>query len=196
MAGWRTKVVSGVRSGIESGWTWLGANKEQLAIVFTVIAAGYVLYEYHASQVDADVKRTMDFQSRYSEKELLTARTALDDVLFDPEFEQKKAATGLKGNDAISKMITDLKLASNVRLLADFYGQVATCMKNELCDRQTACAAFQKGAAELRDNYYGLFVRWEHNWNENLIEPTYKYFGTACAKRPGGIIAWICSWFP
>ena len=89
MAGWQIKVTGGVLSGIKSSWTWLGTNKEQLAILFTVIAAGYVLYEYRASQVDADIKRTMDFQSRYSEKESPTARTALDDVLFDPEFEQK-----------------------------------------------------------------------------------------------------------
>lgn len=196
MPGRTSKVVNGFASGIKSGWTWLAGNKEQLAIVFTVIAAGYVLYEYRGSQIDADVKRTLDFQSRYSEKELLSARTALDDVLFDPDLDKKLKATGLKGNAAITKLIADSKLTSNVRLLADFYGQVATCMKNSLCDRETACSAFQKGAAELRDDYYGLFKSWEKVWGENLIEPTYNYFQGACKKESGSVGAWLHSWIP
>jgi hypothetical protein len=185
--------MPGIKDHLKDGWAWLASSKEQLTIVFTIIAAGYVLYEYHGSQVDANVKRTLDFQARYSEKELLSARVGLDNVLFDPELDNKMKATGLTGNDAVSKLIVDLKLEPNIRLLADFYGQVAICMKNSLCDRDTACAVFWKGTKELRDNYYGLFQSWEKVWNENLIEPTFKYFGSECDKK-SGIIAWICSW--
>ena len=165
-------------------WKWLGDNKDQLTILFAVIAAGYVLYEYRGNQDASRIARTMEFATRYSEKELLGARIALDNVLFDEGFDKKRAATGLKGNDAISKIITDMKLDSNVRLLADFFGQVATCMKNSLCDIGTTCAAFRQGTKELRNNYYGLFARWEKAWNTNLIEPTYQYFEMVCGKKP------------
>jgi hypothetical protein len=57
------------KAQLKSGWQSLADNKEQLTIMFTIIAAGYVLYEYRASQTDAKVKRSMDFQARYSEKE-------------------------------------------------------------------------------------------------------------------------------
>src|ERR1700722_2199650 len=105
--------MPGIKDHIKDGWAWLASNKEQLTIVFTIIAAGYVLYEYHGSQVDANVKRTLDFQARYSEKELLSARVGLDNVLFDPELDNKMKATGLAGNDAVSKIIMDLKLEPN-----------------------------------------------------------------------------------
>jgi hypothetical protein len=176
-------------------WTWLGDSKEQLTVVFTIIAACYVLYEYHASQTDANIKRTMDFQARYSEKELLRARVALDNVFFDKNFEKMRADTGLKGNDAVSAIITDLKLDSNVRLLADFYGQIATCMKNSLCDVDTACSAFHQGAKELRNNFYGLFKEWQKKWRTNLMEPTYEYFEGECATQPDGLWAKIDWWF-
>jgi hypothetical protein len=80
-----------------------------------------------------------------------------------------------------------------VRLLADFYGQVATCMKNSLCDVETACAAFWQGAKELRDNYSGLFKRWQKVWNTNLIEPTFLYFEEECGKTGFGtrISGWL-----
>src|ERR1700690_1702588 len=117
---------------VGAAWQWLGGNKEQLTIVFTVIAAGYVLYEYLGNLTDGAVKRTMEPQARYSEKELLSASTELNNVLFYENLDKNLAQTGLKGNAAVVKLITDLKLDSNVRQLADFYGQVATCMRNSL----------------------------------------------------------------
>ena len=179
----------------KSGWQWLADNKEQLTIIFTIIAAGYVLYEYLGSQTDAKVKRAMDFQARYGEKELLSARTGLDTLLFDQDFDKILE----QGNDAISKAVTDRELDPNVRLLADFYGQVATCMKNGLCDVQTACAAFRQGTKELRNNFYGLFCRWQKVWKTNLIEPTYLYFEKECGKESAGfgtrISDAISQWF-
>jgi len=181
--------------GMASGWKWLEDNKEQLTILFTVIAAGYVLYEYRNSQADANIKRTLDFQARFSEKEFLSARTNLDNILFDPHFDDKLAKTGLKGNEAMSKLILDAKLDPSVRLLADFYGQVATCMMNSLCDLETACATFRQRVKEFRDNYYGLFQRWEKTWNSNIMEPTFQYFESECKKKDVGHWGKITNWF-
>src|SRR5690242_12502671 len=88
-------------------WKWIGENHEQLTIAFSLIAALFIWYEYQSSQMDADIKRSMDFQTRFSEKELLKARVVLDNFLFDPTFNDKMTATGLKGNAAIKKMVMD-----------------------------------------------------------------------------------------
>jgi hypothetical protein len=188
-AGW-----SRLSGWIARTWAWLKDSKEQLTILFTVIAAVYALREYQASQTDANIKRTLDFQARFSEKEFLSARTNLDNVLFDPHFDDKLAKTRLKGNEAMSKLILDAKLDPSVRLLADFYGQVATCMMNSLCDIKTACAVFDQPVKEFRNNYYGLFQRWEKTWNSNMMEPTFKYFESECKKDTswwGTIARWF-----
>ena len=190
-----TALALGVWRWLKGRWDWSAKNKEQLTILFTIIAAFYVWFEYTGNQIDAKIKRTMDFQARYSEKELLSARTALDNLLFDPNLNKILAGTGLKGNDAISAVVIDRKLDPHVRLLADFYGQVATCMKHSLCDADTACATFRLGAKELRDNYYGLFERWQKDWNTNLMEPTYLYFEAECGKQSGGLFTRISRWF-
>ena len=58
-------------------WKWIAANKEQIKIFFALVTAAYVLFEYQANIASERVKRTLDFESRYSQGEILSARVDL-----------------------------------------------------------------------------------------------------------------------
>jgi hypothetical protein len=167
---------------IKAAWTWLGANHEQVTIAFAVCAGLYVLFEYQSNSKDTDVKRTLELQARFGQKELIEARYKLENYWLSP---QSKAdldlAPGSK-NQKITKVILDHNLDGNVFLVADFLSQVATCVKKEICDVKTACATFKKNVVEMRNTYYDLFKRWEERWGENIGEASYKVFNESCPK--------------
>ena len=58
-----------------------------MTITFAVIAGLYVLVEYKANERDATIKRTMDFQARYAQREILSSRRKLESYWLSPESE-------------------------------------------------------------------------------------------------------------
>src|SRR5215471_1065714 len=79
-------------NGIARAWEWAGANKEQVTLLFAIIAGIYVLIEYRRNENDASIKRTMEFQARYTQSEILAARLKLDTFWLDPESKKHLAA--------------------------------------------------------------------------------------------------------
>ena len=168
---------------IKASWSWLGANHEQVTIAFAVVAALYVLFEYHSNATDTDIKRTLDLQARFGQKELVEARFKLESYWLNPQSQvDLDQAAGATKNEKITTVVLDHKLDGSVFMLADFFGQVATCMKEKICDRETTCAVFQRNAVELRNTYFGLFKSWEARWGENLGEIPYKIFVEQCPR--------------
>jgi hypothetical protein len=170
---WRWLVVA---------WQWAGKNKEQLTILFAAIAGIYVLIEYRRNETDAKIKRTMEFQARYAQSEILAARLRLETFWLDPDSKKHLAAAPGTAPEKITQVVLDHKLAGNVFLLADFMGQLTTCLKNDLCDLATACSAFRNHVVAVRNTYFDLFTRWEKDWGENLIKEQHQYFTTKCPK--------------
>jgi hypothetical protein len=174
--------AAGIKAALKDFWIGLGANKEQLTLVFAVIAGGYVLIEYLRNETDANVKRTMEFQARYAQKEILAARLNLESFWLNPESQKQVDAAPGTPAEKITHVVLSNKLDGHVFLLADFMGQVATCMEKELCDMPTSCAVFRNQVVAIRNTYFDLFKMWEKRWGENLIEAPHRLFTEKCPK--------------
>lgn len=160
-------------------WEKIGTNTEQIKIVFTVIAAIYVLVQYQSSLSEAAVKQTMSFQARHSEGDLLKAHLDLDSMLLNPD-NQKLLAASKKPSEEIDKLVKTNKYERDVITLADFYGQLATCVQSGVCKAETACAVFKSRIVALWNDYYDLFVKDWGTWGQNLMKPTFDYFSKNC----------------
>jgi len=158
-------------------WKWVGSNHEQVAILFAVVAGAYVLFEYKSKESEETVKRAMEFQARYGQKEILEARVKLHGYLLGEQFQKDYAAAKAKGGNAkMTELIRSHGLEPSVYVLVDFYDQVTTCVENDLCDKKTACAIFKEPITSLASNYHGLFDEWQKNWGENLAAKSNGYF--------------------
>lgn len=167
----------------DQAWNWLGKNHDQVTVTFAVIAGIYVLMEYKLNEVDATIKRAMELQARYGAAEILTSRLKLESYWLSPESESDlQQAGGSTKNEKITEVLLRHKLDGSVFVLADFFHQVTTCVKQNLCHLETTCAVFKRPAVELRNTYFDLFKQWEKRWGENLGDGPYKYFTANCPK--------------
>jgi hypothetical protein len=167
---------------IKAFWSWLGKNHEQLTISFAVVAGLYVIFEYRSNATDTDIKRTLELQARFGQKELIEARYKLESYWLNPQSQIDLDQAGGTKNEKLTKVIMDHKLDGSVFLLADFFGQVATCIKEKICHLETTCAVFKRNIVEMRNTYFDLFKNWEARWGENLGEVPYKVFVERCPK--------------
>jgi hypothetical protein len=159
-------------------WNWLGSDHEQIKMFFTLIAALFILWQYSKTQDEGRTKQTMEFQARFAQGEIRKAYLDLNLLLIDKKSELDAAGT------AASKKITELVKARNfeaqVMLLADFFGQVTTCVENNVCNKKVACSLFAGPAIALRNNFFDLFATWRQQWGEDFIAPSYDYFTKQC----------------
>ena len=164
---------------IKKIWTRVGTDAEQIKIVFAIIAAGYILFEYQSSLTDAAIKQTMSFQARYSEGDLLKAHLDLDSMLLNPD-NQKILNAAAKPSEEITRLVISNKYDRDVAVLADFFSQLATCVQSGVCQLETACAVFKSRIVALWNNYSDLFVQRWGTWGQNLMKPTFDYFDKSC----------------
>jgi hypothetical protein len=177
--------MKGIR-WVKSRWAWVGVNHEQVKIAFAVIAGLYVLVEYRSNQTEALVKRTMEFQARFGQTELLRSRLKLERYWLSPESAKDLDEASGSKNEKITKVILDHKLDGSVYVLADFFGQTVTCLKEDLCELKATCAVFKPYVVELRNTYFDLFKTWERRWGHNLGEGPFQYFSANCDKASRG----------
>jgi effector-binding domain-containing protein len=172
------------RSHLAHLWKWLGENHEQVTIFFALVAGAYVLIEYQSKEHEETVKRSLEFQARYGQKEILAARIKLDGYLLSEQYKQDIAAAAAKdANGKMTEVIRKRGLDSNVYILADFFDQVTTCVEKDLCDKKTACAIFKGPIVGLRNNYHGLFEDWKKTWGENFAAKSSGYFEKNCPAK-------------
>jgi hypothetical protein len=164
-------------------WNWIGANHEQITLVFAVVAGVYVLIEYKRSEIDADTKRVMDFQARYGQREILAARRKLDSFWLNPDSDAERAAEPGSPAEQIRAVVLKHKLDGEVFVVADFFDQITTCMQTDLCHLKTACAIFKPEVDGLHNTYFDLFKKWEQRWGENRMEMNFKYFAANCPAK-------------
>ena len=163
-----------------TAWFWIHENDRQLKLIFGLVTVLSILLGYCSNQHEANIKRTLDFQAKYSEGELLKAHLELDALLLD-----RADKTAIDEAPDPPRKIMELVQAKgyerDVLILADFFSQVATCVRGGLCDLPTACAVFSDSVIRHRNNYFRLFELWQNLWGQNFIEAPYEYFRKRCA---------------
>jgi len=162
-------------------WFWLHENEKQLKLMFTLAAGFYVVIAYGLNQRDADIKRTLDYQTRYSEGEFQKAHLELNMLLLNPA--NKDAIDKASIPDAkIKELVEANGYQRDVLILADLFAEVTTCVRRNLCHQQTACAIFRDRIFAHRNNYHALFESWQNMWGQNFIEDSFNRFGKWCGK--------------
>lgn len=170
---------------LKAFWDCIGRNHEQVTLLFAVVAGIYVLVEYKRNETDADIKRVMEFQARYGQREILAARKKLDSFWLNPDSDAERAAESGSATEQITAVVLKHKLDGEVFVVADFFDQVTTCMRTDLCHLKTACTIFKPEVDGTHNTYFDLFKKWEKRWGENRMEMNFKYFKDNCpAKEP------------
>jgi hypothetical protein len=175
--------LAATRARLAAIWDWIGSNHEQITLLFAVVAGAYVLVEYKRSETDADIKRVMEFQARYGQREILAARRKLDSFWLNPESDAQRAAEPGSAAEQITAVVLKQKLDGEVFVVVDFFDQLTTCMRSDLCDLKTACMIFKPDVDGMRNTYFDLFKKWEQRWGENRMEVNFKYFANKCPVK-------------
>jgi hypothetical protein len=175
--------LAAARAHLTTFWNWIGTNHEQITLLFAVVAGVYVLIEYKRSETDADTKRVMEFQARYGQREILAARRRLDSFWLNPDSDAERAAEPGSPAEQITAVVLKHKLDSEVFVVVDFFDQVTTCMRTDLCHLKTACAIFKAEVEGVRNTYFDLFKKWQKRWGENRMETNFNYFASKCPAK-------------
>jgi hypothetical protein len=163
---------------LKAGWDFLANNKDQIKLIFTVIAAIFVTVEYFDAMQASRVKQTMEFQSRFGQSDIQKANFDLNLLLIDKKPELDAAGKGASAR--ITELVKEQKLDRSALLITDFFVQVKTCIEGNVCDRKLACSLFADQIKAFHNNFNNLFESWRAQWGENFLAPSYDYFGKNC----------------
>lgn len=159
-------------------WSVIKEYAEVIKIGFSLIAGAYVFYEYNSKQHDERIKRALDFQARWADGDVQTSRTKLDLAMFA----QGKDATS--SYDKIAVIVKDNKLQEQVLVVADYFGQLTTCLEKGLCDQETTCALFSNEVRGFSSTYRRIFKDWEEVWGRNVMAHPAATFKAQCEQKP------------
>lgn len=151
---------------------------EALKITFTIVAAGYVYFEYDSKQRDEKIKRAMEFQARWTQGEILSARTKLATTLH----EQGEEATSTP--EKIDAIVKSKGLQDQLTIVVFHLEQVTTCLEKDLCERETTCAVFSRSVRAVNNTYRGVFRRWEGVWGRDVMAHPSTVFRAQCEQIP------------
>ncbi|MGR9437947.1 hypothetical protein ACU8V1_23510 [Rhizobium leguminosarum] len=165
-------------------WRWLGRNKDNLTVVFTLVGALVFLYEYNAKQYENRIQRAFETADILSRDEVISAKIYLDLKWFD----QTNAAFFLKhptlDNELLSYITTealkdDKYMASFLRLHLQ-YRQYIWCPQMGLCDWQTSCRLERSDIAPFLSRHQSLYSTWAKINNEASYDNAFKLFTKTC----------------
>jgi hypothetical protein len=139
-------------------WKWIGENEKQIKILFTLIGALYVIWEYRSSLKQTRILAAMDFVEQYSKPPVYDDKKKLalfwmSDKGINFVNEQKKL-TSKERKEAYSKnllvLLKNNSANNNEQLINElaidgvfnFYKDVSYCLKTNKCDRDTICQYF------------------------------------------------------
>jgi hypothetical protein len=162
----------------------MGANKDQLTIMFALIAALWVWIEYRAAQGREKRTETIRYIDRYHSENYLAARSTLNTVLFDKaKKEELFDARKNKDRDKLEQFVTSNKLGNHLLALAELYGSFAQCVDASVCDRSVGCKYFASDIRGLYNTFRPVFSEiWKEMWGEDFMAEPMK-FANSCLRE-------------
>lgn len=129
---------------------------QSVAAIVTVIGIGFAGYEYDKQQQNIREQKAFELYQQFNEGDFLKSRNQFKQAYYDkreenPDFYE---STG-KYISAMESVWQDQYV--DIISLKDFFEQVATCVKSNLCDEDVTRALFGKEAQEFFEINYDLF---------------------------------------
>jgi hypothetical protein len=164
-------------------WRSIGANHEQIKIVFALVVALWTLYEYKQHIAESRVAESLKYIERYQRDPVLTARHEYANYWLLGEGSDLLRKTPKKDwNSLIDKKPEEHLLERHVFTLTSFYIDVALCTKHKLCDKRTSCQYFKADMDALRNSHSKLLERWENAWRESFRLELDEFVTSLCAS--------------
>ena len=146
-------------------WSWIKRNDAQLKIVFAVVAALYVLFEYRG-KLEADrLQRSLDYISRYDQGNLFEANRKLSKFWLSSEVaEWEMNVEKDHYHEELAVLLQGHSLVDEAYELLMFYRNASICARTTLCKGETICRFFFSDVQDFRETYRGLLVTWRQTW--------------------------------
>lgn len=144
-----------------------------IKVMIAIVAIGWGAYEYYGKQEQNRIDRAQMYSRDYMN--LTDVKTAVDnfwlakmnerEVIFEWSPEEKKYKQSTY--DGIGRLIAQAeneKIRNYVHQLAQFYFNVAVCLKDDLCDRQATCDSFLGDVGQYRLIHIDYLTKYSNQW--------------------------------
>ena len=149
-------------------WSWIGVNDVQIKLVFALIGAAYVIFQYNAHVINTRVERAVTHWKEAHKGEFYEIANALNQFYTSDKYKKwSKTTTHETYHQDLIEELAAQSLNNNVYSLLGVYGGIAICAKSNLCDGETSCALFFEEIQGFRENYRGHLITWEENLGDH-----------------------------
>lgn len=150
-------------------WKWIGKNEQQIKVIFTALAACFVVLEYEQQLYEGTVDRAITYVEKHDRGPILEARNALDEFWMSEELEKWEASlqtVGYQENEdpveryskELPELLKQQGMTSHLSNLMNFYKTVSLCAEAEHCHAETVCQYLFNDIQDYRENY-GVFLK-------------------------------------
>lgn len=165
-------------------WSWFGRNEVQIKIIFAIVAAMYVVFEYRMNVWDDKISRTLDYIKQYNSGEILEASVSLNSFWISDE------ATNFFTNVTpenytreIIMLIIEKQWYDEIYKLHNFYSDLSMCANNSICDVDTACEFFFDDIQSFRETYRVFLEDVSGKWGEDISSEVQTFVKTRCQTQ-------------
>lgn len=159
-------------------WSWIGKNEKQIKILFTLVAALYIVWEYRQTVYRSRVERAIGYVRDYDEGKVLETRERISDFWLSKEMtdflREQRALPGeeraTRYENELPKLIETSGRLNDAYNLLNFYRDLSLCVQVSDCDRNTVCSYFFEDVQSFRENYRPLLPRWSRDFGEHAAE--------------------------
>jgi len=188
-------------SRLGNTWKYVGENSERIKIIFSIVIAFYVLWEYKTKEHETRVSRALDRITAATSHDILMARVATELFAAKPplsdNLSKDKLWNGVSCDNVsfskcnpnaetmkeIDKIVTDdATIRAYVHSLMNVYYDVATCGISEQCDPLTICRAFFPEISGYYTKYRGYLQPFNEKWNIGKLDQIGKFIDM-CTSR-------------
>jgi hypothetical protein len=149
-------------------WAWLGKNEAQIKIVFALVAAAYVIFEYNAHVESTRVERSVAAWKEVRQGGFYKSASALNQFYTSNDYKQwLKTTTPETYHHRLIEELEVRSLSNDIYALRGLYGGVAICAKSNLCDKGTTCTLFFDEIQAFRETYRQHLKMWEETLGDH-----------------------------
>ncbi len=170
-------------------------------ILFAVIAALYVAFEYRLNIHEAKVSQAVKYIERHDQGEIFKANRVLQDFWISENVSEWSSR--LQSIDSseervkryikeLPDMIDEVGATTYVYQLLNYYRNVGLCVKTSHCHPETVCSYLFDDIQAYRENYRSLLEDWKENLGDKAPTQVADLVENSCSQQ---FIAY-CQEFP
>jgi hypothetical protein len=161
-----------------------------------LIGGGYSALEYNFNLNDQKIERVFEYISQFRKAPVYNSRqnvheiwneTEKDWVKFVNAIEKQKSLTDTeiekKVDQYLFKIIND-RMGWDVQLLSKFYDEIAICVNNKLCHRQTAYDFFGQEMVSFINSNYTYLISLRKTYDPNFAQDLFEFKKAYVKAKP------------